>query len=148
MRDTPASGALQVTVSSLVDFVRRNDDVPRSGSRWGTCEVLAHLVYWHERYVECLDAAREGREVALPRATLKDLNARAVVDLSGIDSQSLASRLAVAQDRLDRLVAAGVPADATIQLAAGTRAWPWRELLDRAARHVAGHERDLRRAGG
>lgn len=113
---------------------------------WGPREILAHLAYWHGRYVALLRAALAGETVELPAATFKELNAGAVQDAAGLSIAELVDRLRRAQAELDALQADPRTAQQRVRLKAGATAWPWPELRRRVAGHVRGHAAAVRRS--
>ena len=117
---------------------------PRPGE-WRPEQVLAHLVYWHERYVRLLSAQLAGRSEEAPAATLKRQNADAVAALAGVPPARLLERLAAAQAALELIDADPRSRDLHIRLAKGAMARPWPVFAGRIPAHYRGHLEDLRR---
>lgn len=114
---------------------------------WGAREVLAHLAYWHGRYVELLRDGLSGRPSHLPRTTLKEQNAAAAGEARELTIGELAGRLLRAQAELDRLEADHRLNDVSIRFKEGAKARPWSELRALVAGHVHDHAAELRKRG-
>src|SRR5581483_3121323 len=143
-----------VALDEMSDAVRSFCDFALGGGgpqaaeadeQWGTHEVLAHLVYWHERYADLLHRQLRGMPVTLPTDSLKQLNAAAVVGLADQSMARLCERFLTAQHRIERLASEGIPEDLAIQIKQGAKRWPWREFVKRVRGHIRGHQAELRR---
>lgn len=75
-----------------------------SDGRHTTHGVLAQLVFWHERYVEVLQAIIDGQPPNLIDGTQEMLNAAARHRYSGASMTMLALRLSELQQQLDALL--------------------------------------------
>ncbi|HEX6384797.1 MAG TPA: maleylpyruvate isomerase N-terminal domain-containing protein [Anaerolineae bacterium] len=91
---------LRETVAVFCRFIRELPEVDLAVQTWGPKEVLAHLVFWHERYVAQIEALRAGEPFAGPEGRLKDLNALAVEASRGVAVAELLRRFEAADERL------------------------------------------------
>ena len=68
-------------VETVENFCALIESLPKNAcveQEWGLTEVLAHLVYWYERYLEQAQGSQNGISVELPHGRNEDLNNPAV----------------------------------------------------------------------
>lgn len=70
---------------------------------WGPKEVLAHLVYHHEKYAAMVEGFLADAPVDPPKGRYRDLNAEAVALSRGVDPEVLVDRFYKANQRLVEL---------------------------------------------
>ncbi|MBU0490416.1 MAG: DinB family protein [Chloroflexi bacterium] len=66
---------------------------------WGPKDVLAHLAFWHERYVAQVEAVLAGAPFAWPAGRRDDLTARAVEASRDVSIDKLLRRLQTTDER-------------------------------------------------
>ena len=91
---------LKETVDAFCQFVQELPDADLADREWGPKEVLAHLVFWHERHVAQIETILAQEPFAGPEGRPKDLNAQAVEAGRSQPVDELARRLQVADERL------------------------------------------------
>jgi hypothetical protein len=91
---------LKETVDAFCQFVQELPDADLVEQAWGPREVLAHLVFWHERHVAQIEAILAREPFAGPEGRPKDLNAQAVKANRSQPVDALVRRLQVADERL------------------------------------------------
>jgi hypothetical protein len=69
---------LRKTVEEFCQFIRKLPEADLVEQAWGPREVLAHLVFWHERYVAQIEASLAKEPFEGSEGRLKDLNALAI----------------------------------------------------------------------
>lgn len=139
---------LRETVTAFAAYVTSLPGSLVSPRAWGAREVLAHIAYWHERYVEIIEAALLKREPSPLQGTFRELNARAVQTMAGKSVTAMAARLLDAQHRLELIAPAASQRRLRVAIKPGARAWSIDELLSRVEGHVRGHHVTLRRQLG
>ena len=136
--------SLRAAVEAFAAFALEAPPAPMRAGAWGVQETLSHLVAWHERYADILEARLEGREPVLPDTTLKAQNAEAVERFRHVPTAELTARLRAAQSRLEELDAHPGAASVGVRLSTTAKARPWSELAGLVASHIRRHEAALR----
>ncbi len=137
---------LRADVESFAHLIESLPAARLEPAAWGPREILAHLAFWHRRYVDLLEAALAARAVDLPRATFKELNAQAVAAARDLTIAQLVANLLAAQADLERLERDARLNTVSIRFKAGSKPWPWPELRRRVGGHFRGHAAVIRRS--
>lgn len=124
---------LTSTVEGFCRFIEQLPEAARQEQPWGPREVLAHLVYWHELYVEQVEAP----PADLPEGRFNDLNALAVAQSRGAPLDEMLRRFREANERL--VIAIAASPDLTIQLKRGSKVWPLVDLIPNVESHIRNH---------
>jgi hypothetical protein len=111
---------------------------------WEPKEVMAHLVYHHELYVNLAEAFLAGTPAALPKGRFRDLNARAIAASRGTSPVNLANRLRKADGRLVQLHLLHDPSEIEVQIKAGAKLRTLAELVPEVETHIRNHSEKLR----
>jgi hypothetical protein len=135
---------LTTTVESFCRFMEQLPGAARQEQPWGPREVLAHLVYWHELYVEQVEALRGGPPAELPEGRFSDLNALAVAQSRGAPLDEMLRRFREANERL--VIAITASPDLAIQLKRGSKVWPLEALIPNVGSHIRNHLKLLKKA--
>jgi hypothetical protein len=86
------SARLVETVDRFCQFITTLPASALEEQDWGPKELLAHLVYHHELYVNLVEASLSGTPIVPPRGRFRDLNAQAVAASRGIPPADLMDR--------------------------------------------------------
>jgi len=69
------------TLAHAVDdfclYIEKAPEKQLNEQEWGPREVLAHLIYWHEQYVNQIEAIKAGKPAEASHSSVKERNARA-----------------------------------------------------------------------
>ncbi len=125
----------QFIVSLPVDSLVEQD--------WGPVEVLAHLVYHHERYVNSIEAGLTHTPLSLYDGTFREMNASAIASLRGIPLSDLVARLQKANQRLVELYQLYNLDDIVIIIKAGAKPRTLQVLIPEVEAHIRNHLRKL-----
>jgi hypothetical protein len=139
--------AVEALQDAVEDFARRYEGLPPqdlTGGDWGPREVLCHLVYWHETYLEIVRALNHHDPPAIKEGVFREFNQLAVEELGTVPPYVLLARLDVAQRRLAVELLRLSPA-ARIRIKTGSMARGPVEFTRRIEGHFRGHLADLRR---
>ena len=102
-RDPAREGEkLRKVVEEFCCFIRKLPEETVVEQVWGSKEVLAHLVFWHESCVAQIRAGLAGEPCRAPEGRLKDLNAQAVEASYGVSVDTLVCRFRMADELLRR----------------------------------------------
>jgi hypothetical protein len=112
---------------------------------WGPWEALAHLVFWHEYYLNQTRASLAGKMVPLPAGRFSDLNALAVANFRALPPAALTRRFRAANRRLCALAAANNPGKIAFRIKIDSRLWRLSALIPAAEAHIRNHLRRLKR---
>jgi DinB family protein len=112
---------------------------------WGPREVLAHITFWHERYVRIIDGQLTGHAPPALEGVFYALNARAVQSMADESVAAMARRLITAQALIERLAPAARRRRLRIAIKTGAMSRTVDDLLTRVEAHIRGHHTDLRR---
>lgn len=110
---------------------------------WGPKEVLAHLVYHHELYVNLVEAFLAGTLMEPPKGTFRELNAQAVAASRGIPPSELVDRFQKANQRLVEMYKHHNPSEITVEIKAGARLRTLAELVPEVEAHIRNHLKKL-----
>lgn len=91
---------LRATVETFCQFIEALPSATVVEQAWGPKEVLAHLVFHHESYVDQVEAYCEGEPFAPPRGRFSDINAQAVAGSRGVPGLELIQRFLEANETL------------------------------------------------
>jgi hypothetical protein len=91
---------LCTTVEDFCVFIEALPERALVESSWGPREVLAHLVYHHESYVEQVSALVSGEPYEPPKGRFSDLNAHAIENSRGVPIAELLRRFRRANEAL------------------------------------------------
>ncbi|MDD5469132.1 MAG: DinB family protein [Anaerolineales bacterium] len=147
---TEAAGRLTEAVEAFVAYMESLPPAQLGKSpdeRWWPREVLSHLVFWHEHYVQIAGAIVQGREPDLYRETFIVLNARAARQEQDTPIPELLRRFRDAQEKLATIAADERAPGLHWSFRQGSKSRRFDEDLDMIARHILGHVRQLRRRG-
>ncbi len=111
---------------------------------WGPKEVLAHLVYHHELYVNLLEAFIAGVPAVPPKGRFRELNADAVVASRGISPARLVTRLQKANQRLVEIYRQHDPGEIMLEIKAGAKLRTLAELVQEVEAHIRNQLEKLR----
>jgi hypothetical protein len=134
---------LEETVDRFCQFIALLPAGSLVEQDWGPVEVLAHLVYHHERYVNSIEAGVTRTPLSLYEGTFREMNALAIASLRGILSSDLVARLQKANQRLIELYQLYNPDDIVIIIKSGARPRTLRALLPEVEAHIRNHLRKL-----
>lgn len=115
---------------------------------WGPKEVLAHLVYYHELYVDLIEGILASTPVVPPRGRFQDLNAQAIAVSRGKSPAELVDRLRTANRRLVTLYQQHDPSEITVVIKAGTRPRTLAQLVPEVEAHIRNRLEQLRKELG
>jgi hypothetical protein len=139
---------LRETVDDFCRLVRALSEEARTDAEvWGPKEVLAHLVFWHERYVTQVETVLAGVPFAGPPGRRDDLNAQAVEASRGVPVDDLLRRLQTVDERLRDLARTLDPQNVLVEVhwQRGTYRCTLDDVIVRAEKHVRQHHRELAR---
>jgi DinB superfamily len=154
-----ANDALKASVVDLLVAIGMAEsngavDAPPTGDEaaWSPRQVLAHVLWWHERYLNVLSATVDGRARPELPGKLDDINVVGVEAYGERSIDELADSLRAKEHALESLVAVlfELPSDERDALVLVTRDEGTPVSLDgfvkRVTGHLHGHARDLRGA--
>lgn len=136
---------LEETVERFCRFITTLPTTALVEQDWGPKEVLAHLVYHHELYINLVEAFLAGRPVEPPKGRFRDLNAGAVAASRGITADDLVGRLREANRRLVELYRQYEPSEITVEIKAGAKLRTLAELVPEVEAHIRNHLEKLRK---
>lgn len=106
---------------------------------------MAHLVYWHEVYLEQARGSQSGTPVEVPHGRYVDLNDHAVQLGRETPTQALVARFRLANDGLLEIYADCDPERIVVPVKRGARSYTLAELVPVVESHVRGHHMQLKR---
>jgi len=139
---------LERLCATVDEFCRFIDSLPEEAmveQVWGPKEVLAHLVFHHESYVDQVKALWNGKPFEPPRGCFSDLNAQAVADSRGVPVQELIRRFREANETLCNLYEAVDPHAIVMEIKLGAKPRTFAELVPEVEAHIRNHHRKLMR---
>ena len=140
------STRLTETVDQFCQFITALPASALVEQDWGPKEVLAHLVYHHELYVNLVEAFLAGTPVASPKGRFRDLNAAAVAASRGVSPARLVTRLQKANQRLVEVYQQSNPGEITVEIKAGAKLRTLAELVPEVEAHIRNHLEKLRKS--
>lgn len=138
--------SLTQAVESFCGFIESLPPETLAPVAWGPKEVLAHLLYWQELYLEQARGVLDGRSFSIPKGTYSELNARAAEGCKDLSPVEMVARLRTATQGLFALAAEQDPHQVMIPLKHGSRPYSLGELLEGVGGHFRDHQRQLERA--
>lgn len=135
---------LEREVEAFCRFVETLPDEALVEHDWGPREVLAHLVYWHEVYVEQAQNYLRGEPVEVPHGRYSDLNALAVKNSRYVKVVELTGRFRAANRTLGQLLAESDPEKVVIPIKSGVRPYTLSKLVAEVLPHIRSHHRKLK----
>jgi hypothetical protein len=139
------SSRLVETVDRFCQFITTLPASALAEQDWGPKEVLAHLVYHHELYVNLVEAFVADTPVAPPKGRFRDLNTEAVGASRGIALAELVDRLQKANQRLVEIYQQHNPSAITVEIKAGAKLRTLAELVPEVEAHIRNHLEKLRK---
>jgi len=140
------SARLTETVDQFCQFITSLPASALAEQDWGPKEVLAHLVYHHELYVNLVEAFLAGTPVVPPKGRFRDLNATAVAASRGVSPVELVERLQNANHRLVELYRQHNPDEIIVEIKAGAKLRTLAELVPEVEAHIRNHLKKLRKS--
>ena len=134
---------LRTTADSFSRFIEELPRATVTEQAWGLKEVLAHLVFHHESYVDLVKALRNGELFEPPRGCFSDLNAQAVAYSRGVPVQELIRRFLEANETLCNLYEAVDPQALVVEIKLGVKPRTDAELITEVEAHIRNHQRKL-----
>jgi len=139
------SASLVETVDRFCQYVTALPKIAYESQVWGPKEVLAHLVYHHELYVNLVEAFLAGTPVASPKGRFRDLNAEAVAASRETTVDKLADRLKMANQQLVKFYQQHDPNTIVVEIKAGAKLRTLAELFPEVEAHIRNHLEKLRK---
>ncbi len=112
---------------------------------WGPKEVLAHIVYHHELYVNLVEAFLACAPAEPPRGRFRELNEAAVTASRGVSPVKLVERLRKANQRFVELYRQHDPDEIIVEIKAGAKLRTLTELTPEVEAHIRNHLEKLRK---
>ena len=150
MTETSNAESLLLSLQSTVDEVLTYFEGPGASSRarvgdWGTWEVLAHFLYWHEITANGMESVFRGTGPVTVTGETDATNAKSVDALKGKSLQALGAEARRLQQRLDAAARKMTDLDAVVMVrpeAPGGQTA--RQRIERLVRHWKGHTEELK----
>jgi|YelNatPaOPRAMG01_1025707.scaffolds.fasta_scaffold03048_2 hypothetical protein len=136
---------LDQTVAEAVEFFKQADENLADGYQTAR-DVISHLVYQHEYYLEILKAVAAGKEPQLLEGTLKEINAEATRKFADVPIQELADRLAEIHKEFNATLKKLPNFDIEFPFKQGGRFWSVSSRLIAMESHIRNHIKRQRRA--
>lgn len=133
------------TVDQFCQFITTLPASALADQDWGPKEVLAHLMYHHELYVNLVQEFLAGTPIAPPKGRFRDLNTEAVRASRGIAFTELVDRLQKANQRLVEMYQQNNPSEITVEIKAGAKLRSLAELVPEVEAHIRNHLEKLRK---
>ena len=127
------------TVEQFCQFIENLPPEALAQQAWGPREVLAHLVFHHELYVNLAEANIFGTPHVALTGKYREINAGAVAINRGFSSGELTARLRQANQRLVELYERYDPAKTCVQIKAGVKVRSLAELVPEVEAHIRNH---------
>jgi hypothetical protein len=145
-RVDPASAIteLREAVDEFRHFIMELPDEARVEKVCGPKEVLAYLVFWHERCVVQIEAILAEAPFTGPEGRLKDLNAQAVEAGRGLPVVELVRRFKAADERLRQFGQSLDPQNIVVKVQAHQSTLDG--VISGLTSHIRNHQRKLERA--
>lgn len=137
------SERLTKTVDRFCQFIAALPADGLAQQDWGPKEVLAHLVYHHELYVNLVEAFLAGTLMEPPKGTFLGLNAQAVAASRDIPPSELVDRFQKANQRLVELYRQHDSREVTVEIKAGARPRTLAGLVPEVEAHIRNHLKKL-----
>jgi hypothetical protein len=134
---------LCATVDRFCRFIEELPSTTVAEQAWGPKEVLAHLVFHHESYLDQVKALHAGEPFEPPRGSFSDLNTQAVAGSRGEPIQDLIRRFHEANERLCMLYEALDPHAIVMEITLGAKPRTLAELIPEVEAHIRNHQRKL-----
>lgn len=140
---------LNAAVREIANYILQLPAAEKRNQAWGQetfgpKEVLAHLVFYHELYVEQMQALEKGAAFEPPQGTYDELNRKAVEASLVTETDALAQRLLASQARMNVLYQALDPDEDQVQAKREAKKRTLRKMVEQEARHIRRHLRELR----
>jgi hypothetical protein len=136
---------LRTTVETFCRFIEELPSAKVTEKAWGPKEVLAHLVFHHESYVNQVKALRNGEHYEPPRGRFSDLNAQAVANSRGVPIQELIGRFLEANETMCKLYEAVDPQAIVLEIKLGAKPRTFAELIPEVEAHIRNHHTKLKK---
>ena len=134
---------LCTTVEAFCDFIQRLPEEAFVEQGWGPKEVLAHLVFYHESYVDQIQTIQKRTPFEAPKGRFSDLNAQAVKQSRDIPTFELVDRLRNANLKLCDLYQKIEPQGMTLEIKLGAKPRTLKNLVVEIEAHIRNHQRKL-----
>lgn len=136
---------LQATVSKFCAYVQALPEQAVPNQTWGSQEILAHLVFYHESFVAQVEGLLAQRSVDPPSGRQNEVNARAVAANQGVSRAELLERLQRADERLHHLAQTHDPQTLQFEIRKGAGLRTLEDVLGVAESHIRNHHVKLRK---
>ncbi len=136
---TNATTKLEDTVHAFCEFI---EDLPGDllgEAEWGPREVLCHLVFHHQVYVDQIGGVLDHRPIPPPMGTFAELNARAVEEYRKLSTLDLINHFKGLNRQLLFLYQGCNPAEVRIEIKAGSKLRTFSELIPEVEAHIRNH---------
>lgn len=134
---------LEQTVNTFCDYIQSLPDADKVEQRWGPKEILAHLVQFHENFVNQTEAILANQAYENLAGRFDQVNARAVRESRGISIDRLIQRFQIADQRL-RHFAQTCDAEALqVKLKAASKPQSLASVITMVEHHIRSHHRRL-----
>ncbi len=136
---------LEKTVKSFCQFIEDQPGSDIAEQAWGPREVLAHLVFHHERYVVLAEASLYSTPCEPLDGKYRVINAAAVALNRDKTVGSLLERFGTANQRLADIYAHNDPGCILVEIKAGVKVRSLEELIPEVEAHIRNHLVKLRK---
>ncbi|MEE8443316.1 MAG: hypothetical protein V3S37_06150 [Dehalococcoidia bacterium] len=153
MAGTDNVESLLTTLQNTVEEVLAYFEGPGTTSKarvgdWGSWEVLAHFLYWHERTATGMESVALGTGPVTITGETDATNAESIKAVAGKSFQELVSEARRLQKQLDTAARKVTDLDAVVMVRPeAPEGQTARQRLERLARHWLGHTEALRAQG-
>jgi len=140
-----ASIDLSATVNAFADLMSGLPKELVRPAAWGPREQLAHIVFAHQLYVNCMQAIVAGEKPPLWVGSVHEQNARAVLESEGESAETLVSRLLDVHARFEKLAKSTEVQLAPFYSRKGATRRTFPAALLAIDSHIHGHMREIQR---
>ena len=135
--------ALNLAANNFIDVVKDivvSKEVYENG--WNAKHIIAHIVFYHEYYVNVVKALVDKKELPLIDESLAKVNLKSANDYSKMTRNELIKRFETAHKLfVNNLIK--LNSDTLIPYKKGGRIYKRDEYIEEISRHIARHTKDL-----
>ncbi|MEM7133802.1 MAG: hypothetical protein AAF702_46330 [Chloroflexota bacterium] len=136
---------LEQTVNGFCEYISSLPDENKAEATWGPKEVLAHLVQFHENFVDQAEALLADKEFGNLQGRFDQVNAQAVDSSRGVMVEKLTQRFKVADKRLRHFALSCDAEKLQVKLKADSKPQSLASVITMVEHHIRSHHRKLLR---
>jgi hypothetical protein len=139
MKLVEAMGKLSQTVSLFIEHIRSLPKSELEPADWGLREILIHIVFWHENYLNNLQRIRDKKPLHMLEGTYRELNAAAIRENESETIEHLLKRFENVQNLIVEIVSGTIDTGLDFYFKSDAKPRSILESIIRIEQHVRSH---------